>query len=275
MASDGRRSIASSSSSRRTAALRRRTAPKVEVCAARAHRPAGPDGALWFTNFVGNSIGRISTSGVVSNYTDPSISEPTGITAGPDGALWFTNFGGGNDPGSIGRIAINPASAPDNDLALSNLPGKLTVNATSPAGATVSYTPPTVVDEDSPLPLVDCLPASGSLFPIGLTTVSCTATATGDVNSPVTATFTVTVNGATAQLRALLASVTGVGPGNSLSDKVTHIQGDVAANDTSDACDALGGLSNEVRAQTGKKITAAKAASLIGQVQAIKTALGC
>ncbi len=95
---------------------------------------AGPDGALWFTNFPGNSIGRISTSGVVSNYTDPSISEPTGITAGPDGALWFTNFGGGNNPGSIGRIAINPASAPDNDLALSNLPGEHHRQRDQPSG---------------------------------------------------------------------------------------------------------------------------------------------
>jgi len=32
---------------------------------------AGPDGALWFTNYP-NSIGRITTSRVVTNYTDPS-----------------------------------------------------------------------------------------------------------------------------------------------------------------------------------------------------------
>jgi len=32
---------------------------------------AGPDGALWFTNYP-NSIGRITTSRVVTNYTDLS-----------------------------------------------------------------------------------------------------------------------------------------------------------------------------------------------------------
>ncbi len=37
---------------------------------------------------------------MVTNYTDPSIYEPFGITAGPDGALWFTNY-----PTSIGRIS--------------------------------------------------------------------------------------------------------------------------------------------------------------------------
>jgi streptogramin lyase len=66
---------------------------------------AGPDGALWFTNFAsgytgpgspytgGHSIGRITTEGVVTCYSDPSISYPSGIIVGSDGALWFTNFG--------------------------------------------------------------------------------------------------------------------------------------------------------------------------------------
>jgi streptogramin lyase len=59
----------------------------------------GPDGALWFTNYLGSSIGRISVDGTVSSYTDPHIRYPVGITTGPDGALWFTD-----DSGSIGRI---------------------------------------------------------------------------------------------------------------------------------------------------------------------------
>ncbi len=62
-------------------------------------------GALWFTNRGGNSIGRITTSGTVTNYADSTIDEPTGITQGPDGALWFTNQTGGTyGGGSIGRI---------------------------------------------------------------------------------------------------------------------------------------------------------------------------
>ena len=59
----------------------------------------GPDEALWFTNYGNNSIGRITTAGVVTNYTGPGISNPLGITP-HDGALWFINPG--ND--SIGRI---------------------------------------------------------------------------------------------------------------------------------------------------------------------------
>ena len=68
------------------------------------HRsPAAPTDALWFTNAENNSIGRISTDGAVSNFTDPSISEPSSITNGPDGALWFTNTGNS----SIGRITTD------------------------------------------------------------------------------------------------------------------------------------------------------------------------
>ena len=63
----------------------------------------GPDGALWFTNAGNNSIGRITTSGVVTSY--PVCGEPQDITAGPDGALWFTAVvNNPSAPGAIGRI---------------------------------------------------------------------------------------------------------------------------------------------------------------------------
>jgi virginiamycin B lyase len=55
---------------------------------------AGPDGALWFTyggpsQNPSSGIGRITTSGQMTFYPDPSGNIPTSITAGPDGALWF------------------------------------------------------------------------------------------------------------------------------------------------------------------------------------------
>lgn len=66
---------------------------------------SGPDGALWFTNATHfGSIGRISTSGVVSNFTGTGIETPLSITTGPDGALWFTM-----PSGSIGRMTTSGA----------------------------------------------------------------------------------------------------------------------------------------------------------------------
>src|SRR5690349_3952958 len=55
---------------------------------------AGPDGALWFTDFgsqtVTGYIGRISMTGQLSlPYVIPfALSQPFAITSGPDGALW-------------------------------------------------------------------------------------------------------------------------------------------------------------------------------------------
>jgi hypothetical protein len=60
---------------------------------------------LWFTNGGSHAIGRITTAGVITHFTDASISAPQGIAVGPDGALWFTNAGNR----SIGRIT--PAGA--------------------------------------------------------------------------------------------------------------------------------------------------------------------
>jgi hypothetical protein len=64
----------------------------------------GSDGALWFVNNTGNSIGRITMSGTITKYTSATISGPIWIAAGSDGALWFTNNTGGT---SIGRITTN------------------------------------------------------------------------------------------------------------------------------------------------------------------------
>jgi hypothetical protein len=62
----------------------------------------GTDGALWATTDYPYAIARINTQGVYSNYSDPSISSPLGITRGADGALWFTTRAA-----SIGRITTD------------------------------------------------------------------------------------------------------------------------------------------------------------------------
>jgi len=80
----------------------------------------------------------------------------------------------------------------DTDLALTGVPANFGVDATSPSGAVVNFTAPTVVDEETP-PVVNCDHTSGSTFPIGDTTVHCSATDADDTNSPATGSFTVTV----------------------------------------------------------------------------------
>ena len=62
----------------------------------------GPDGNLWFTEFSVNQIGRITTTGVVTEFSTgiTAGAGPNFITVGSDGNLWFTEYYGNR----IGRI---------------------------------------------------------------------------------------------------------------------------------------------------------------------------
>ena len=56
---------------------------------------AGPDGNVWFTEYSGNRIGRITPAGVITEFPVPTpASQPNGIIAGPDRNLWFTELTG-------------------------------------------------------------------------------------------------------------------------------------------------------------------------------------
>jgi len=62
---------------------------------------AGPDGNLWFTKNNAGNIGRITLSGVVTEFAIPTAaSGPTSIARGSDGNLWFTE----GSAGKIGRM---------------------------------------------------------------------------------------------------------------------------------------------------------------------------
>lgn len=74
---------------------------------------------------------------------------------------------------------------------LSHIPADITREADGPGGAVVTFTLPAAEDNTDGAVPVTCNPASGSLFPIGITQVTCTATdASGNSTS---ATFNVTV----------------------------------------------------------------------------------
>ncbi len=81
-----------------------------------------------------------------------------------------TDSGGLTASGSF-DVHVTDTTPPD----LSDMPD-LTVTATSPAGSIVSWPHPVATDVVDPAPAVNCDPASGSVFPVGRTTVTCTAT---------------------------------------------------------------------------------------------------
>ena len=73
----------------------------------------------------------------------------------------------------------------------------------------------------------------------------------------------------------LLTAVTGAGPGASLADKMAIVQAYYAAGDAAAACAELNAFENQVKAKSGKKLTAAQAAALLADAQAIGAKMGC
>jgi hypothetical protein len=95
--------------------------------------------------------------------------------------------------------AGNPASCAfnvtvvDDEAPVLTCPANITTTPTSPSGAAVNYPPATVSDNCDTL-TATCMPPSGSTFPIGTTTVTCTA-ADSAGNNATPCTFTVSVVG--------------------------------------------------------------------------------
>jgi hypothetical protein len=131
-----------------------------------------------------------ATATDVEDDPDPAaVCDPAAHTLFPLGATTVncsaTDTGGLTADGSF-TITVVDTKAPD----LGDLPSP-SASTTNPSGTTVAWDEPTASDVVDPSPSEDCLPASGSMFPVGTTTVTCTTSdASGNAAS---GTFDVTV----------------------------------------------------------------------------------
>jgi hypothetical protein len=158
------------------------------------------------------------------------------------------------------------------------VPPGVIVDATSPAGATATFAV-TAIDALDPAPTVQCTPTSGTMFAIGTTTVTCTAT--DEAGNDTTARFPVHVRGAAEQTADLvdlvLATNAKQGTVSSLTAKLNAVQQALAAANAADRADAsnkLGAFINEVAAQSGKALTPAQASPLLEAAEQIQAVLG-
>jgi len=73
---------------------------------------AGPDGNLWFTEYNAGKIGRISTSGAITEFAPPNFpsASPTSIAAGPDGNVWYADYAGVGRVMPDGTISVFPVA---------------------------------------------------------------------------------------------------------------------------------------------------------------------
>ena len=235
---------------------------------------------------IGGEATLSATGGGSGNPVVFSIDSSSGAgvcsVSGTDGStVTFTGVGSCViDANQAGNTDYLPAATvtftvtvTDADLAVTT-PANITTPATGADGATVDYTMPTATDEGATA-TVACTPPPGSTFPVGTTTVACRASSSDDTNSPVSTTFTVTVEGAAAQLSDLATAVQGVGPGKSLAGKVHVARSSLAAGNIAKTCSTLDAFINEVRAQAGKKIGSNQARQLVADAQRIQAVLSC
>lgn len=150
------------------------------------------------------------------------------------------------------------------------------VPADRPDGAVVTYEV-TATDTVDPNPTVSCSPPSGSVFPIGDTAVTCTATdASGNVAK---GSFSVHVQGVDEQLDQLQHIVDTFDMDEELRadlhDKLAAAEAALAAHRTRTACNLLRGFANEVQDESGAGITADLAGVLIERADRIRSVLAC
>ncbi len=169
------------------------------------------------------------------------------------------------------QVALEDLSAPTIQH-----PASVTANATGPDGAVVDYTV-TASDPFDPAPSLSCVPVTGSLFPIGTTTVDCTATdAQGNVS---TASFPVMVQDEVTQIADLITKVEGLtlSPpvSNGLISKLDAALAHLDRGKLNPACRKLDDFINQVNAQTGKALTQTEAEDLLADAQRIQAVMGC
>jgi streptogramin lyase len=82
----------------------------------------GPDKNLWFTEYGGQKIGRLTTSGVLTEFPIPGALQLIGIASGSDGNIWFTD----QLTGKIGRMTTSGGNITQLTLPTGSFPQGIT-----------------------------------------------------------------------------------------------------------------------------------------------------
>jgi hypothetical protein len=152
-------------------------------------------------------------------------------------------------------------------------PGPMTANATSPGGAVVTFS--VSATDNSGAASVTCSHASGSTFPPGVTTVTCTAAdlAGNDAST----TFTVTVRGVAEQIVDLIEQLRRMPLQPAVEARLIATLNDALADPrrSTRLCRVLNAFSVLVQLYRGRGIPAEVAATLAADAKRIRAVIGC
>lgn len=154
-------------------------------------------------------------------------------------------------------------------------PASFEVKATSLAGAVVSFSVG-AIDSCDPNPVLSCVPSSGTLFPVGTTTVVCNALdASGNASSCQFVVKVLSAEEMVEDVGEVVAELADVPKGTvrSLSSKLQNVDAKLESGNTDAAVAQLRAFAGQVKALAGKKIDAELAAELVQSVGDIIAAL--
>ncbi len=177
------------------------TAPVIEVPEDITAEATGPGGAA--VDFAASASDLVDGPVSVSYSHQPGSTFPLGTTT----VMCTAEDDAGNSTSATFLVTVKDSTPP-----AVTAPADMMLEATGPGGAQAVFSSAAVDIVDGALP-VTCTPASGSTFPLGTTTVACSAVdAAGNVG---TANFTVTVRDTTAPVLSLPAGIVAeaTGPG--------------------------------------------------------------
>jgi len=186
-----------------------------------------------------------ATTFTVSGTVTVASNEPQGTRTLSAEAFDITNSNGtgaklGAGGASSYQVTVTaPPSPGDTTAPVLTLPADITAEATGPGGAAVGYSASAADAVDGTVP-VDCTPASGSVFPVGPSGVTCTAT--DSHHNTASGTFTVTVVDTTGPDVTVPADKTAEATGpDGASVSFTATASDLVDGSTSVTCDPASG----------------------------------
>jgi uncharacterized repeat protein (TIGR01451 family) len=182
------------------------------------------------------------------------------------------------DPSNNTATCTATVTVEDNTPPTISCPANIVNEPTCPTGAKAFFS--ATATDNCPGVTVGCNPASGSVFPIGTTTVTCTATDTS--NNTATCTFTVRVKTAVEVIQDLITRVQALQPpltGQQSQGLVSKLQAALDAindNKISVACNKLGDFISQVTGFINNgTLTSAQGQPLINSAARVRNTLGC